>query len=158
MVFQRILVALDQSFQAPFVFEKAVEQVRTETAQLMILHTVSTEPNIQSGALLGIGTLMDVNTYGTVNQLQRERLQKDIRKAEAWLRPYAEQAMSQGITTELECKAGQPATQICELAKTWEADLIVLGRRGHQGVKEVVLGSVSNYVVHHATCSVLVVQ
>ncbi|NEO65320.1 MAG: universal stress protein, partial [Moorea sp. SIO4G2] len=36
--------------------------------------------------------------------------------------------------------------------------LIVLGRRGLGGLKEMVLGSVSNYVVHHAPCSVLVVQ
>ncbi len=38
------------------------------------------------------------------------------------------------------------------------ADLIVLGRRGRTGLAEALLGSVSNYVLHHAPCSVLVVQ
>ena len=45
-----------------------------------------------------------------------------------------------------------------ESSQNWEADLIVIGRRGHQGLSEILLGSVSNYVVHHAPCSVLVVQ
>jgi nucleotide-binding universal stress UspA family protein len=33
-----------------------------------------------------------------------------------------------------------------------------LGRRGLTGVAEMFLGSVSNYIVHHVGCSVLVVQ
>lgn len=33
-----------------------------------------------------------------------------------------------------------------------------MGRRGHKGLSEILLGSVSNYVVHHAPCSVLVLQ
>ncbi|RMG10302.1 MAG: universal stress protein, partial [Cyanobacteria bacterium J055] len=36
--------------------------------------------------------------------------------------------------------------------------LIIVGRRGRQGIEEAVLGSVSNYVVHHAPCSVLAIQ
>lgn len=47
---------------------------------------------------------------------------------------------------------------ICELARNWNADLIILGRRGRTGLSELLLGSVSNYVLHHAPCSVLTVQ
>jgi nucleotide-binding universal stress UspA family protein len=39
-----------------------------------------------------------------------------------------------------------------------DAELIVVGRRGRGAVKSLVLGSVSTYVVQHATCPVLVVQ
>ena len=35
---------------------------------------------------------------------------------------------------------------------------MVIGRRGHKNISEMFLGSVSNYVMHHAPCSVLVVQ
>jgi nucleotide-binding universal stress UspA family protein len=44
------------------------------------------------------------------------------------------------------------------MAKSWQADLIVLGRRGLKGISEIFLGSVSNYIVHQALCSVLIVQ
>jgi len=36
--------------------------------------------------------------------------------------------------------------------------LVVVGRRGHSGLSELFLGSVSNYVLHRAPCSVLTIQ
>lgn len=42
--------------------------------------------------------------------------------------------------------------------KTWDADLIVVGSHGRKGLSEMLLGSVSNYVVHHAPCSVIIVH
>ncbi|MGL4622525.1 MAG: universal stress protein, partial [Chroococcidiopsis sp.] len=47
---------------------------------------------------------------------------------------------------------------ICDFALAWKADLIVTGRRGRRGLSEFFMGSVSNYVLHHASCSVLTVQ
>jgi len=47
---------------------------------------------------------------------------------------------------------------ICELAIDWNADLIMMGRRGRSGIAEFFLGSVSNYVLHHAPCSVQIVH
>ncbi len=44
------------------------------------------------------------------------------------------------------------------MARNCGADVIVMGRRGHSGLSELILGSVSNYVLHHAPCSVLIVQ
>lgn len=54
--------------------------------------------------------------------------------------------------------SGSPERSICEIAQTWEADLIIVGSRGLTGIKEMFLGSVSNYVTHHAPCSVLIVR
>ncbi|NJN32588.1 MAG: universal stress protein [Synechococcales cyanobacterium RM1_1_8] len=53
---------------------------------------------------------------------------------------------------------GRAGHLICHQAKTWEAELILLGRRGRSGLKELMLGSVSSYVMHRANCSVLVIQ
>ena len=45
---------------------------------------------------------------------------------------------------------------ICDIASAWNADLIVMGRHGRLGLEELLMGSVSNYVTHHAHCAVLV--
>ena len=59
------------------------------------------------------------------------------------------------ITTEV--LRGPADMLIVERAKEWNADLIVVGSHG-RGFWGRLLGSVSNGVVHHATCSVLVVR
>jgi nucleotide-binding universal stress UspA family protein len=51
---------------------------------------------------------------------------------------------------------GQPADAL--LAQGADAELIVVGRRGLGGFRSLLLGSVSQQVVHHATCPVVVVQ
>ena len=53
---------------------------------------------------------------------------------------------------------GSPAQVIVDEAKSWGADLIILGSRGLGIWNRLLLGSVSNAVVHHAKCSVEVVR
>ena len=52
--------------------------------------------------------------------------------------------------------AGQPGPAICELASALGAAAIVIGSRGHGGLRRAVLGSVSDHVVRHAPCTVVV--
>ena len=72
------------------------------------------------------------------------------------MRSLTEEATTAGVNTEFIQTLGDPGETICNLAKTWSADLIVVGSRGLTGLKEMILGSVSNYVTHHAPCSVLI--
>lgn len=51
-----------------------------------------------------------------------------------------------------------PGLGICREAEQWDADLIVLGYRREWELKKLVLGSVCNYVTHHAPCSVYVAR
>ena len=48
--------------------------------------------------------------------------------------------------------------EIVALAKELGADLIVMGCRGHRRIRRVIEGSVSNGVIRHAPCPVLVVR
>lgn len=60
------------------------------------------------------------------------------------------------ITTEI--LSGAPGRQIVEAAQDWNADLIIVGSHGYGFWNRVRLGSVSDSVVRHAPCSVLVVR
>lgn len=53
---------------------------------------------------------------------------------------------------------GHPATEVCAYAKEQGHDLIVMGTRGRSEVRELVLGSVSQAVLHHAPCPVLLTR
>ena len=53
---------------------------------------------------------------------------------------------------------GGAAQSIVESASEWGADLIVVGSHGYGFWQRTLLGSVSNSVVHHASCSVLIVR
>jgi nucleotide-binding universal stress UspA family protein len=157
MSHKKILVSLDRTPQAQHVFDQALEQASLG-GSLLLLHCVRADNHLQSGPFLGIGTLADVDTYGAMRREQQVQIQHELEHAEQWLRAYRDKAIAQGISVETDCQVNEPSIGICETAKRWGAHLIVIGRRGHVGLSEIVLGSVSNYVLHHATCSVLVVQ
>jgi nucleotide-binding universal stress UspA family protein len=83
------------------------------------------------------------------------------------VRPYHD-AAEEMLRTTVKAVAGEAAEKIelvlCEspagaalIDNSHDAELIVVGRRGLGAVKSLVLGSVSGYVVQHATCPVLVV-
>jgi nucleotide-binding universal stress UspA family protein len=66
-------------------------------------------------------------------------------------------AAAQGVNAETRLVAGDPAAQICRLAEERDADLIVMGSRGHGPLAAALLGSVAGHVVQHAHCPVMVV-
>lgn len=55
-------------------------------------------------------------------------------------------------------ETGKPAFRIVEVAKNWSADLIVMGSHGRGKVQGLLLGSVSEGVLHHAPCPVLIIR
>ncbi|GAB1543967.1 universal stress protein [Scytonema sp. NUACC21] len=136
MGFKRILVAIDPSPEARVVFEEALELAKKESATLMIFNGVD------------LGSKL---TYPT-------EIKEKTQEAEELLQTYQQMAQKQGIAVECLCRVGEPGKSICNLAQTWKADLIVLGRRGFKGFTEVLLGSVSSHVLHNAPCSILVLQ
>jgi len=53
---------------------------------------------------------------------------------------------------------GEPGPAIVEAAEAEGADLVIVGTRGRNRVERFVLGSVSDHVVRHAPCPVLIVR
>ena len=97
---------------------------------------------------------LSTDYYQTLADAVREQAQSFVDEAKAIIRdrfPKAEIVISTRILN------GSPDQQIIETAKDWGADLIVVGSHG-RGFWGRLLGSVSDGVVHHAHCSVLVVR
>lgn len=153
MAYHKILVALDRSTLGETVFQQAATIAQQQQSQLLLIHCISIENTM-------ISPYPSFYSEEMVNfsQLVQERFQQESQDAQQWLTDCEKRATEQGIKTESQWKVGDPGRIIRELAKDWKADLIVIGRRGLTGISEMFLGSVSNYILHHAPCSVLVVQ
>lgn len=156
-MFDKILVALDRSSEASAVFDFALSVARPETSEILLLHFVDWQMQDVS-PWVGIGTLYDINLSGERYDWSRQSLQHEVEISKDWLATLIAKAEKLGFTCNSECQVGNCNLGIGDRAKDWGADLIVMGRRGHRNISEMFLGSVSNYVIHHAPCSVLVVQ
>ena len=63
-----------------------------------------------------------------------------------------------GAVAEAHLRVGDAAAEIIDLAEDIEAGLIVMGSRGLGGIRRALMGSVSDSVVRHAHCPVMVVR
>jgi nucleotide-binding universal stress UspA family protein len=156
-MFRKILVALDRSSEASAVLNSALSIAQPETTELLLVHFIDWQMQDVS-PWIGIGTLYDLDLSGERYNLSHQGLQVEVEIVNHWLKAIAEEAEKLGIKCEYECHVGNCNLGITDLAKNWRANLIVLGRRGHRNISEMFLGSVSNYVIHHAPCSIFVVQ
>ena len=69
-----------------------------------------------------------------------------------------EMASNSGININTVLLEGDPASKIIGYSEMEKFDLIIIGSRGMGKFKEVIIGSVSNKVLHHAKCSVMLVR
>ncbi|MCZ0898723.1 universal stress protein [Microcoleus sp. HI-ES] len=159
MSFKKIFAALDDSELGHRVFTQALELALNDRAQVMLLNCVTVSTMGETAVPIPVDLGMNVELMDQAYQAQRLRLEREVKQASGLLKNYCDAAANKGLQVEFDCKMeGDPGHCICESAENWGADLIVLGRRGRTGFTEAFLGSVSNYVVHHASCSVLVIQ
>jgi nucleotide-binding universal stress UspA family protein len=157
MSFQRILAAIDHSPLSRLVFEQAAELAQNHECRLKLLHCLST--NTVAGVPQFSGELgWSPQFFHQAYENQTFYLKQQSRACLELLRHYCESATQRGIVAEYDYQITDAGQGICQLAHDWGADLIIVGRRGRKGLTEALLGSVSNYVLHHAPCAVLVVQ
>ena len=156
-MFNKILVAIDHSTMSRKVFEAGLSLAQTTGASLMLLHVLSSEEKIYPSPFIYYGRASEPIDESIVN-LYQQHWQKLEQEGLELLQSLAEEATQAGVKTEWSQSLGYPGRNICESAQTWSADLILVGSRGLTGLKEMFLGSISNYVTHHAPCSVLIVR
>ncbi|HEY9810099.1 MAG TPA: universal stress protein [Halomicronema sp.] len=158
MSFTKILVALDRSSQAPLVFERALNIAQKDNARLLVFHSLSWQKEGEVAPLMGTGMGLDPASSRLVRSMQQEVIDHESTQVREWLQSYSDKASQCGVSAEFHYKVGETSASICDMAHSWGADLIVVGRRGLRGISEILMGSVSNQVVHNAGCAVLIVQ
>ena len=157
-MFHKILVAIDKSETRLQVLDKAVSLAKATDARLILLHVLSPFDEYYLRPGFASVECAYPNLYsGSMSKYLKEWEEFEKEELE-WLKSLTNEAIAQGVKTEFTQNLGDPGRVICTLAHTWQADLIIMGRRGRSGLTELFLGSVSNYVLHHAPCAVLVVQ
>jgi nucleotide-binding universal stress UspA family protein len=158
MSFHKILVAIDNSALCQSVFAQALELAQSYQAVIKLIHAFMGEIVVEPTPTIAFDSSLPLGSIANDYQTQQIFIQQKIDEVQALLQHYCQIAVSQGVATSSDYKIGEAGPQLCEEAKEWGADLIVVGRRGRKGLTEALLGSVSNYVLHHAPCSVLVIQ
>jgi nucleotide-binding universal stress UspA family protein len=154
--FQKILVALDNSLTSEEIFTQALELAEKYQASLMICHCLQSQVP-SSPELLSLGATGSIYS-AQIWELEEQAISEMTTELQNWLASLKEKAKQKGIRTESNYVVGNPGEEICHLAESWQADLIIMGRRGLFGFSEMLFGSVSNYVFHHAPCAILILQ
>lgn len=157
-MYTKILVALDRSKVRRVVLDQALSLAQVMGADLMFVHALSAyehdSPGLPVRAYHTYYPILDSVAWDTYQQRWEAYEQKGLEE----LQQFAAEARDLGLHAEFTQTAGDPGRIVCDVARSWSADLIIVGHRGLAGIGELLLGSVSNYIMHHAPCSVLVVR
>ncbi len=162
--YDKILVAVEphaeekQESNHLGVLAQAIEIANKNNSHLFIFHSITHFPERQD-VLVGSNVIPYAGFYTAETLSFSDRIvEETIEELNTWLQSIQTYAAEQGVQADYEYGIGEAGKLICDRAEQYDIDLIVIGRRGLSGFKEMLLGSVSNYVVHHAPCHVLVVQ
>jgi nucleotide-binding universal stress UspA family protein len=104
----------------------------------------------------------DIAGAGLHAELTAQAIADEERAAKSHVQELAarltESARERCCSVETEVTVGYPADELVRLAKERDAGLIVVGSHGRRGLEHVLVGSVSERVMRHAPCSVLIIH
>lgn len=138
----KILVPVDGSQNSRRALEQAAAIAKSGGASVTLVHVVENPPTV----------------YVESQRLLNELLAKYRQESEKVLDEFEAHAEKLGVRVETAIMEGDAATNIVGYADKGNFDMIIMGSRGLGKFKEMVLGSVSSKVLHHAKCPVLIVK
>lgn len=141
MIFERILLAVDESAIAAHAADVGVKLARTLGADLAFAWVVD-----RSAAYFPDGGVPAAELMALAEQDAKRLLAGFLGRMAPKTRAF------EFVTL------GKPASEIVKTATQWPADLIVIGSHGRSGVSRMLEGSVAEEVMRHAPCAVLVVR
>lgn len=141
-MFSRILIAVDDSAPALSAVAAGMELARKVEGKLAVIHVIP--PPIAM-------TIGEAALYGRVTEAQR------VEQGKALLKKIRAQIPAD-LPIEEMLREGHPADEIVIAAHDWDADIILIGTHGRQGISRFVLGSTAEAVARRAGCAVLVAR
>lgn len=135
---------------------------RTAVAKCCQMLNLSEDPQIKIISVYEQMAPMAAEPFAISAQYYQEMMDLARKQCETFAADSAEQIRKilpgSNSNIETEVRLGAPARVIVDEAKDWNADLIVVGSHGRSFWGRLTLGSVSDAIVHHAPCSVLVAR
>lgn len=141
----RILVAVDHSPHSLAAVETVMARPWPESTKVRVL-TLNAPPYVSFAPWVELQTTMadfDAEVAKHAGEL---------------VSTMAARVREKGLDVDTVVREGDPRAEIVDEAIKWNSDLIVIGSHGYTGIKRLLLGSVAQYVVAHAPCSVEVVR
>jgi nucleotide-binding universal stress UspA family protein len=150
----KILLATDASKEAELAAKTASDLAQKTHSELHMVHVFGIAP-VGPPVYPEATNLQSVEREAETEELQRtsEQRAREMLEEEVGKVRSAGGTVAQGHLIE-----GRVAPEVVGLAEEIGAGLIVLGSRGHGGIRRALMGSVSDSVVRHAHCPVLVVR
>ena len=143
----KILVATDGSREAELAFASAADLSQKTASELHVVYVGHMPASYESPG----ATTLDPNLH----RRMQDGAQKEARTK---LDEQLQQVGESGEVAESHARLGRPDAEIVGLADELGAGLIVLGSRGLGRLRRALMGSVSDSVIRHAHCPVLVVR
>lgn len=137
-MFKSILVAWDGSEHAKRALAEAIDLARTQEARLTLL-SVAAPIHAWPGY---VPPITEADLVSAAEQMLAE----------------GEALVPDGIPVSGRTATGDPGTELLKRTAAANHDLIVMGSRGRGAIRSAVLGSVSHFVLNHATVPVLIVH
>ena len=135
---EKVLLATDGSKDAALAARAAVDVCEGTGAELHVVHVWFPVPTARLRAFM----------RAELKRLGKELLEEGVKRVEG----------SGGLVTDAHLLEGRAADEILNLAERIGADLVVIGSRGLGPVVRIALGSVSEAVIHHSRCPVLLLR
>lgn len=108
-------------------------------------------------------TVVNVLEQVPITHIESEKLLSELLEAyrkenQEILSKCSKIATEKGLSIKTILLQGNPASVILDYRKKEKFDLLIMGSRGLGKFKQLILGSVSNKIVHHSPCAVLLIR
>lgn len=158
-MFDKILVALNTEESYRPIFERALALAQATGAELHLIGVIcndseAVQPLMSYPGVSGYPLTISDTLWSEYQEKYRQLKERSLQT----LSNLVKEAERCGVRAKFLQQAGEAGRAICDRAKAIEADLIVVGSHGRRGLDELLMGSVSSYVMHRADCSVMVVH